>query len=430
MQFGFAPLRDLSKQISAGSLSAAELARTCLDRIAAYDDKVRAWTWLDPKSVEETAQFLDGVRLMGPLHGIPIGVKDVLDTCDMPTGYGSAIYAKHLPAADSSVVAAARAAGGLICGKTVTCEFAGGHPSKTRNPADPAHTPGGSSSGSAAAVGAGMVPVALGTQTAGSIVRPASYCGVVGFKPTFGFINRAGLKPLSESFDTIGVLAARADDAAWFTACLTGRPELADRTVPIERPRLLICRTDFWHQAEEAGVEAFNIAVDRLRKHGAIITEANLPFSCTDLTRYGTKILTVDARRALAHELRTAPEQISTKMIEFLRFAEGETSAIYDIAQAEVAEARRQFDTYMAGYDAVITLSAPGEAPVGFATTGNACFNFTWSMLHTPCISLPGLSGPTGLPIGIQLVAPRGSDATLLRLAIWAEGALQTRTHV
>ena len=418
------PLRQIAGDLQSGRLAAEAFAHACLDRIAAREAEVQAWAWLDPEAVLAAARALDASGPRHLLHGIPFGVKDVIDTADMPTAYGSPIYDGYRPVADAAVVAAIKDCGGLVLGKTVTCEFAGGLPSRTRNPHHPGHTPGGSSSGSAAAVGAGMVPVVLGTQTAGSIVRPASFCGVVGFKPTFGTINRAGVKPLAESLDTVGLFAARVDDAAYAAAALTQRMDLAEDAPLPRAPRLVVCRTDRWDAAGADGAAALEQAVAAVLRAGASVRDGDLPFSSAALMGSGMAILASEARAAFGHELRTSSELISTKMLEFLATAKPDGHSLVDAARIAVDAARLKFDAMFDEIDAVLTLAAPGEAPAGFETTGNAAFNFVWTILHGPALSLPGLFGPTGLPIGIQLAGPRYGDARLLQVGRWVEAAL------
>src|SRR5216684_2101833 len=252
--------RDAAREIAAGRLSAEALVAACLERIAAREPVVGAWHHLDRGAALAAARCCDTSAPSGPLHGIPVAVKDLIDTVDMPTGYGSAIYAGHRPAADASCVALARGAGAIVLGKTVTTEFACFTAGKTANPRNPAHTPGGSSSGSAAAVADGMAPLALGTQTAGSVIRPAAYCGCVGYKPSFGLINRAGVKPLADSLDTVGVLARTVEDAAFFAGVLSERPALRHLAVPSAAPRFGLYRTPVWEEAEPATVAAIDAA--------------------------------------------------------------------------------------------------------------------------------------------------------------------------
>jgi amidase len=343
----------------------------------------------------------------------------------MPTAYGSTIYTGHRPASDAACVAALRAAGAIILGKTTTTEFAAIHPGKTVNPHDPARTPGGSSSGSAAAVADGMVWGALGTQTAGSVIRPASFCGVVGYKPTFGTISRAGIKPLSEFTDTIGVFARSVAAAAWLVAAAGDRPELA-RLAPIpENPRIGLCQTPYWEQAEAAAREALSRASERLRVAGADLLGVVLPAPCEGLAEAGMAILIREARQGLGYELQNARDLVSVELRELLARDDPSNPAPYDAARRLALECRGLVDdAVFSRCDAILTLSAPGEAPVGLASTGSPVFNHLWTLLHLPCVNVPGLSGPSGMPIGVQLVGPRGGDAALLSIAEWARQIL------
>jgi len=260
---------EAARQIAERRLTAEALAAACLDRIEAREAVVGAWQYLDREQVLATARRRDAEPPRGPLHGIPIAVKDLIDTADMPTGYGSPIYRNHRPTADASCVALAKAAGAVVLGKTVTTEFAAFTPGKTANPRNPAHTPGGSSSGSAAAVADGMVRLAFGTQTAGSVIRPAAYCGVVGYKPSFGLINRAGVKPLADSLDTVGIIASTVEDATFFAGALSERPALRHLAVRSEAPRFGFYRTPMWNQAEPETVAALEAARAALERAGA-----------------------------------------------------------------------------------------------------------------------------------------------------------------
>ncbi|HEV8680968.1 MAG TPA: amidase, partial [Stellaceae bacterium] len=269
--------RDAAQEIAAGRLSAEALVTACLDRIAACEPVVGAWHHLDPNAALAAARRCDGSAPSGPLHGVPIAVKDLIDTADMPTGYGSTIYEGHRPSADAACVALARAAGAIVLGKTVTTEFACFTAGKTANPHNPAHTPGGSSSGSAAAVADFMVPLAFGTQTAGSIIRPAAYCGVVGYKPSFGMIPRAGVKPLADSLDTVGTMARNVADAAFFAAILGGRPVLRHLAMPEAPPRFGFYRTPMWEAAEPSTAAALDHTREVLRHAGASVAEIAVP---------------------------------------------------------------------------------------------------------------------------------------------------------
>jgi Asp-tRNA(Asn)/Glu-tRNA(Gln) amidotransferase A subunit family amidase len=410
---------------AAGGAEAA--VRTYLDRIATREAEIHAWAWLDPDLALAAARAGDAASESLPLRGRAIGIKDVLDTADMPTAYGSPIYEDHHPQWDAACVAALRAAGAIILGKTATTEFAALHPARTVNPFDPARTPGGSSSGSAAAVADGMVWAALGTQTAGSVIRPASFCGVVGYKPTFGTVNRSGLKPLSEFTDTIGVLARTVTDAASVIAAASGRPELRTPGTPSARPRIALCRTPYWEQAEAPAREALAVAADRFRAAGAVVVDCELPAACEGLADAGLRILVREARQALAHELRTSPHLVSTSLRQLFERDDPDDPAPYDAARRLAMECRALVDdAVFSACEAILTPSTPGEAPIGLTSTGSPVFNHLWSLIHVPCVSLPGLAGPSGMPVGVQLVGPRGRDAALLAVAKWAEQALSS----
>jgi amidase len=417
-----APKRSSGRSSAPGERGPAETAVCAyLDRIAAREAAIGAWAWLEePDRVIAAARTADSLEPIGLLHGRAIGVKDVIDSADMQTAYGSAIYASHRPASDAACVAALRAAGVIILGKTTTTEFAAIHPGRTVNPHDPARTPGGSSSGSAAAVADRMVWGALGTQTAGSVIRPASFCGVVGYKPTFGTISRAGMKPLSEFTDTIGVFARDVAAAGWLVAVAGDRPELACLAPISANPRIGLCRTPYWEQAEAPAREALSRAAERLRAAGAALSDVALPASCDRLAEAGMAILVREARQGLGYELHDARDLVSVELRELLARDDPSNPAPYDAARRLAIECRRLVaDAVFSRYDAVLTLSAPGEAPVGLASTGSPIFNHLWTLLHLPCVNVPGLAGPSGMPIGVQLVGPLGGDAALLSIAEW-----------
>jgi amidase len=399
--------------------------RAYLDRIEMRETLVRAWAWLEIDGALAAAQAADRVGNGGLLHGRAIGVKDVIDTADMPTAYGSQIYQGHRPASDAACVAALRTAGAIILGKTMTTEFAAIHPAATLNPHDPARTPGGSSSGSAAAVADGMVWAALGTQTAGSVIRPASFCGVVGYKPTFGTINRAGMKPLSEFTDTIGVFAREVAHAAEVVAIAGERPELMRLGPPPRRARIALCRTPYWEQAEPAARAALANAAARLSAAGADVIERALPPRCARLSDAGMTILVREARQGLAHELRISRQRVSPDLKDLLARDDAADTAPYDAARALAIECRVLVENQVfSECDAILTPSAPGEAPLGLTSTGSPIFNHLWTLLHLPCVNVPGLTGPSGMPVGVQLVGARGSDAALLAIAEWAQRLL------
>jgi amidase len=288
---------EAARRIADGSLTSEALVRACLERISEREPVVRAWQHLDLDAALKIARQVDQFG-SGPLKGIPIGVKDIIDTADMPTGYGSPLYETFRPPRDAACVALARHAGALILGKTVTTEFAYFQPGRTRNPHDPARTPGGSSSGSAAAVASGMVPLAFGTQTAGSIIRPASFCGCVGYKPTFGLIDRTGVRPFADSLDTIEVFASTVQDAAFFASTIAGRPDLRI-TDEVFRPRIGLTRTHAWEAAEPATATAIDEAAARLRATGLEVREVALPDRWRGLLEAQKTIMAFEAARSL-----------------------------------------------------------------------------------------------------------------------------------
>ena len=420
---------DALAAIAAGTLTALELTRACLDRIAEREPVVHAFAWLEPERALAEARERDraGANARGPLHGLPVGVKDIIDTHDMPTQCGSPIYAGHRPPDDASCVALAREAGAVMLGKTVTTEFASRHPGPTANPHNPAHTPGGSSSGSAAAVADFMVPVAFGTQTGGSIIRPASYCGVVGYKPSFGTINPTGVKPLATSFDTIGLLARSVDDCALMVGVLSGALSRAQPPAPIEalRPsRIALCRTPVWPDAEPATIHAVESAAVQLARAGVAVDELELPADFAEFHHAQNDVLRYDAARVFAFERTRRSDLLSPSLREELEAGLALTRSRYLEAQALIARCRALFATTIAPYDCLLGASAPGEAPRGLHHTGEATFNRLTSGLHVPCITLPGFTGPNGLPVGVQLIGAIGDDTRLLRTAKWVAGRL------
>ena len=403
---------EAARRIADGSLTSEALVRTCLDLISKREPQVQAWQHLDMDAALKMARHLDQSG-SGPLKGIPIGVKDIIDTAGMPTGYGSPLYETFRPPRDAACVALARHAGALILGKTVTTEFAYFQPGKTRNPHDPDRTPGGSSSGSAAAVASGMVPLAFGTQTAGSIIRPASFCGCVGYKPTFGLIDRTGVRPFADSLDTVGVFATTVKDAAFFASVIAGRPNLhiADEGF---RPRIGLTRTHAWEAAEPATATALDEAAARLRVAGLEVREVALPERWRGLLEAQKTIMAFEAARSHAPEMLTAPDRLSVKLRELLEAGAVIAAEDYDAAKVLVAEARAGFGDVLDGLDVLLTSSAPGEAPVGLGATGDPVFNRLWTALGMPCISVPGLTGPTGMPVGVQVVGRWGDDRRAL----------------
>ena len=408
---------EAAEAIAAGSLTSEALVRDCLQRIEERDPAIAAWTHLDPQQALAQARDRDRASGSGPLHGVPVGIKDIIDTADMPTTYGSPIYADNQTAWDAACVALLRQAGAVIMGKTVSTEFAMYEPGKTANPHNPAHTPGGSSSGSAAAVASEMVPLALGSQTAGSIVRPASFCGVVGYKPTHSDFSLGGIKLLSQTLDTLGGFARCVQDLALLRAVLMGSP--AQLTTPAQPPRIGLCRTPQWPQATAATQEAVETAARRFADAGAQVEEVTLPAEFDGLVEAQTTVQIFEGVRCCAYELTQRRDELSASTQKLLGPGENLSYAEYRSALQLAASCRSALPAVFAAHDVLLVPSAAGEAPAGLGATGNPLFNRMWTLLHTPVISLPGLSGPQGLPVGVQAVAPLGADDHLLAAAAW-----------
>ena len=422
------PLHELSaaeaaRRIEAKELTAEALAAACLERIAARDDAVRAWAFLHAKQALAQARELDRGPRRGRLHGVPFGIKEVIDTEDLPTEYNSPIYRGHRPRADASCVALLRESGCLILGKTVSTEFANVHPSMTRNPHDAAHTPGGSSSGSAAAVADCMVPLALGTQTGGSVIRPAAYCGALAVKPSFGSINRQGTKFVAESLDTIGIFGRTAEDLALALEVLSGRPA-PDFATFSGKPRVGLCRTPRWQDADAATQANLEDAARRLSKAGAELSDFELPAGSEALFDRHEVIMGFESARALAWEYLTFPEQISKSLKPRLDEGWRVTRADYDAVREIARQCRRALAERMRDVDFLLTPSATSEAPRSHASTGDSVFNRAWTLFGVPCVNLPFGKGAHGLPHGIQLVGPMEGDGALLGWADWTAATL------
>ena len=405
--------------IAAGEFTAEAVTRDCLARIDARDKTVRAWAFLEPDLALKQARALDRASSRGLLHGAPIGVKDILDTADMPTQMGSPIYAGFQPPADASVVSLARQAGGVILGKTVTAEFAGKGPGPTVNPHNPAHTPGGSSSGSGAALADNMVPLAFGTQTGGSVLRPAAYCGVVGYKPSYGTFSRAGVKLAADFLDTVGLMTRTVEDAALFRAALLGArafeaPALASA------PRVGLCRTSMWSTAQPETVEAVEDAAVRLAQAGASVREVKLPPLFDALSDCSNRINDYERARTLAHEWAHDRARISNEMTGAIERGLAMSEATYLDAVETSLRCRAMLPQVFADHDVLLAPAVQGEAPLGLASTGEPRFQGIWTLLQTPTISLPTHRGPTALPVGVQLIAPLHADLKLLAAAQWA----------
>ncbi|GAB2583716.1 amidase [Ramlibacter solisilvae] len=392
-----------------------------LDRIRAADIALKAFAALrDEDSVQQLAR-----QLKGPLAGQWVAVKDIFDTADLPTGYGSPIYEGHQPATDAAMVGIIRQAGGLVIGKAVSTEFAYLHPAATLNPAAPGCTPGGSSAGSAAAVAAGLVPLAIGSQTGGSIVRPASYCGVVGFKPTFGMLPTAGMKSFSWSLDTVGLFARSVGEVGRFAQAVSGRRIQAGRQAAPTSWSVGIPRSYPWGALSDSAAQALDLATKRLREAGARVVECELPAWAGDAFHAHDAIQGWEAARSLAREIDTDLDRLSPLLRDYLLQARQIGDPDYAAAQAVAAGARLACAPWLPGIDVLLTPSAPDEPPGGYASTGTSTFNRAWTLLGTPCLNVPGATGVNGLPMGLQVIAPPGEDSRCLAAGLMLESLLR-----
>lgn len=421
---------EARKAIDEGELTALALVEACLERIEAREPEVRAWAHLDPEAARRRARELDAGASQGLLHGIPFGAKDIIDSFDQPSAYGSPIYAGHRPPWDGSTVALPRAAGGVMLGKTVTTEFANRHAGPTRNPNNPAHTPGGSSSGSGAAVADRHVPVALGTQTGGSVLRPAAYCGAYGYKPSFQHFGNAGVRTNTDAFDTVGVMARSVADLALMRAVCAELPFKAVEPDTVSRPRIALCRTPHWDRALPETRRAMNEASQALRDAGADLTELELPPEFDRLDAAHKLICGFESVRNYADELRRNPNRVSEDfMRERVRVGRAGTMAQFRDAMKLGVWGRAWLDAALVDrrIDAILTPVSEGEAPLGLPFTGAAIFNYIWTHLHVPAATLPFTKGPLGLPVGIQLVGRRHGDDRFLDVVAWADSALTSQ---
>ena len=435
---------DARDRMVRGEVRAAELTDACLARIALREPAVGAFAFVDAELARAGAGACDDHRetgrATGPLHGLPVGVKDIIDTADMPTENGTPLDAGRRPGRDAAVVQRLRAAGAVIMGKTVTTELGAMHPRGTRNPHDPGRTPGGSSSGSAAAVGAGMVPLAIGTQTNGSVIRPASFCGIVGFKPTFGLIPRTGVLPQCRPLDTIGVFGRTVADAALLADALIGHdasdpdtrlmppPRILDTalTNPPVTPALAFVKSPAWELADDTTREGFSELTAFL---GKVCTDVPLP----EIYAEGALAQRRLNLAGIARNYRAYYDRSADQLSDYMRNAVEEggriTAVDYLAALDWQAALYGGLEKLFGEYDAILTPAAVGEAPQGIDATGNPAFCSLWSLCGVPAISLPLLQGPNGLPVGVQLVGRRGEDARLLRTARWLTEMINQATQ-
>jgi Asp-tRNA(Asn)/Glu-tRNA(Gln) amidotransferase A subunit family amidase len=431
---------DGARLIREGVISSEQLMDACLARVREVDGDVQAWAFLDPEHALEQARAADRWKAegnpLGPLHGVPLGIKDIIDTGDMPTENGSPLHAGRTPSRDASVVALLRGAGAVIMGKTVTTEFASGASGKTRNPHNAAHTPGGSSSGSAAAVAAGMVPLAVGSQTGGSVIRPGAYCGVYAVKPTHGLIPRHGMWRLARSLDHVGLFARSLEDLALGLEQAVGYDERDPDSRPRARipyravlaedppltPMLAFVKTPRWDRVDADAQEAFAELAGRL---GAQVEEVELP-SLEEAWAWQATIMEVEMADSFAQEWEKGREQLSSRLRGRIERGRARSGAEYLGALRGVAALQAGFtELFEQRYDAILTTPATGTAPVGLESTGDPMFCSLWTMCGMPAVTLPLMQGANGLPLGVQLVGARHGDARLLRTARWLIGAVQ-----
>jgi Asp-tRNA(Asn)/Glu-tRNA(Gln) amidotransferase A subunit family amidase len=425
---------EAAAAIRAGKITSEELVRASLDHIAAIEERVGAWAYLDPDHALKQASAADlalqAGNALGPLHGVPVGVKDIFDTKDMPTEDGTVLHAGRRPQEDATAVALLREAGAIILGKTATTELAVFAPAKTKNPHDPERTPGGSSSGSAAAVAAFMVPLALGTQTNGSIIRPASYCGVYGYKPSFGLISRHRVLQQSRPLDQAGVFAHTIEDAALIAeqimafddrdpdTRLQARPTLIETVAeepPVE-PRLAFVKTPVWDQADKDTKEAFAELVAHL---GGDAGEVELPDIFNDAVALHRTIMEADLARSFEREYTRGKDKLSFILREMIERGQKVLAVDYNRAVSRIPVLNGALGKVFDWHDAILTPATTGEAPVGLESTGSPIFCTIWTLCGMPAISLPILQGSHGMPMGVQIVGPKGDDARLLRTARW-----------
>ncbi|QKD42089.1 amidase (plasmid) [Alicycliphilus denitrificans] len=407
--------RRAAASIAAGELSSQALVQACLERIAQREPQVRAWACVNAEAALREARERDASPARGPLHGVPIAVKDVIDTAGLPTGMGSPIYDGYQPFSDAACVAMLRAAGAVVLGKTVTAEFAGVAPGPTTHPLAPQHTPGGSSSGSAAAVADCMVPLALGTQTGGSILRPAAFCGIVGFKPTFGTVSRSGLKMAAESFDTIGLMARDVDDVALAWGALVGSTRVLP--YPTRAPRLRLFRGHYWDHASPDAEATLARVSESLRSRDWTVEELPTPPGFAELSEARVLINGYERARALAWEHQHHAQSISPAMRRVVDAGWAVDYERYIEAVKTTERWRTWFADTLQGWDAIVTPSTNGEAPLGLDSTGAATFQEIWTLLRAPTITLPLGTGHSGLPVGVQFVGAPYGDAALLAMA-------------
>ena len=414
----------LANRLHRGDVKVRAVAEAFLARHAAREPVVQAWAHLDPGQVRRAADLLDKAGPQGPLFGLPLGIKDIIDTVDMPTAYGSPIYAGNRPAWDAPAVAVARAQGALALGKTVTTEFASFHAGPTTNPHDSTRTPGGSSSGSAAAVADHTAALAFGTQTAGSVLRPASYCGVVGFKGSYGWFPVVGIKALAPSCDTLGLMARSVADICLFRDAMLLRRPAKPEGGAVSAPRLAFSLYPDPAKVTPPMAAAIARARDALAAKGARIVDLPTPAAWEGLAEAHQRVMAYEAKFVFAYERDRHGSKLSAAFHKLLGEGEAISEAIWRAGLEAAARSRAALADLAANYDAVVLPAAPGEAWAKVDGTGDPSFNRLASFLGAPAISLPNGKGASGLPLGLQLMGPVGGDDRLLQVAAWVEAAI------
>jgi Asp-tRNA(Asn)/Glu-tRNA(Gln) amidotransferase A subunit family amidase len=415
---------EIAAAVNAGKTTCEAVTRACIDRVNARDKDVQAWQYFDAEQALNAARALDRSGRKGPLIGVPFNVKDIIETHDMPTEYGTPIYKGFRARADASCVALSRKAGAVLLGKAVTTEFANFHPSRTHNPLDLNRTPGGSSAGSAASVADFMVALSVGTQTSGSTVRPASFCGVYGYRPTCGELRCAGVMEAAASLDTVGLIARSIEDIALYRDVLLGEKPVAIAD-NLPAPRIGFCRTHLWPILEPTTQKLFEDAAQTLARAGATITDVTLPPEFDGIPDAHRLISGFEFARNLTWEIENHWEKISTTLREG-RLTDGLTCSYEKYLESRnLAErCRAQIGPILENYDVLLTACATGEAPLGLATTGVAKLALIWTTMHVPAISVPAFKGPAGMPIGAYVVGKRSRDRELFAHARWIQRAL------
>ena len=421
---------EATKKIASGEITSEALIKDCLLRIRARDSDIGAWQYIDPDYALEQARTLDNIPNKGLLHGVPVGIKDNFDTVDMPTEYGTSIYPGFRPDQDSETVATLRAAGAVILGKTITSEFAGPYPGPTLNPYDPTRTPGVSSMGSAAGVADYMMPLANGTQTGGSVIRPAALCGIYGYKGSFNHLDGSGIRHIKPSIDTLGHFGRSLDDLELMRCVLTGdefKTLTHDRTLA---PRIGMCKSAEWHAASPETIKMFELSQLCMRDIGASITEIDLPADFTNVM-----VKAFDGIRLwellIAHEgeIKNHLHELNPWFQEAVKTAQQYTVQDYEEAQEEAEAVRLILKGIFESVDVLLTPSALGEAPADLKGIPANNFNNLWTLMYVPCINLPAFTGPNNLPVGLQVVGPRDQDKRTLEIAQWIDGRIAEYFH-